>query len=433
MPSHPAEQVQSLPSVCISDVYLVLRSNGQYYPATIIESRPGESGETEYYVHYKNRDRRLDEWVTLNRIDASQKLNPKCESNIPSPLPIEQDARLTRNQKRRFTEMYAAARQEQESLDSATQKLEREHQEFTRVKFIDHIQFGKYEIDTWYFSPYPEEYRRLSKLWICEYCLKYMKSGPTWLKHTTEICRQHHPPGKQIYHKANLTVFEIDGNEQKLYCQNLCLLAKLFLDHKTLYYDVAPFMFYVLCETDREGCHVVGYFSKEKASADNYNLACILTLPPFQKRGIGRFLITLSYELTKIERVVGTPEKPLSDLGRLSYRSYWESVIFGYLTEHPSCSLEQLSTSTCISVDDILWTLRFHRGVSLWRCGRHIYLRQDSLKAYLELLLERADKARELAKSKSFKKLAGDPVDFDVSCLRWDPPSRSPQLKSKRS
>lgn len=48
----------------------------------------------------------------------------------------------------------------------------------------------------------------------------------------------------------------------QLYCQNLCLLAKLFLDHKTLYYDVAPFMFYVLCESDREGCHVVGYFSK---------------------------------------------------------------------------------------------------------------------------------------------------------------------------
>jgi hypothetical protein len=39
-------------------------------------------------------------------------------------------------------------------------------------------------------------------------------------------------------------------------------MAKLFLDHKTLYFDVEPFMFYVLTEVDRFGCHLVGYFSK---------------------------------------------------------------------------------------------------------------------------------------------------------------------------
>ena len=48
----------------------------------------------------------------------------------------------------------------------------------------------------------------------------------------------------------------------QVYCQNLCLLAKLFLDHKTLYFDVEPFLFYILTEVDRQGCHVVGYFSK---------------------------------------------------------------------------------------------------------------------------------------------------------------------------
>jgi MOZ/SAS family len=48
----------------------------------------------------------------------------------------------------------------------------------------------------------------------------------------------------------------------QVYCQNLCLLAKMYLDHKTLYYDVEPFLFYVLCECDDRGCHFVGYFSK---------------------------------------------------------------------------------------------------------------------------------------------------------------------------
>jgi hypothetical protein len=42
----------------------------------------------------------------------------------------------------------------------------------------------------------------------------------------------------------------VDGKKEKNFCQNLCFLAKLFLDHKTLYYDVDLFLFYVLCEID---------------------------------------------------------------------------------------------------------------------------------------------------------------------------------------
>jgi len=57
-----------------------------------------------------------------------------------------------------------------------------------------------------------------------------------------------------------VAVFEVDGKRHKTYCQNLCLLSKLFLDHKTLYYDVDPFLFYVLCEVDADGYHTVGYF-----------------------------------------------------------------------------------------------------------------------------------------------------------------------------
>ena len=45
-------------------------------------------------------------------------------------------------------------------------------------------------------------------------------------------------------------------------------MAKLFLDHKTLYFDVEPFLFYILCEVDRQGAHIVGYFSKEKESPE---------------------------------------------------------------------------------------------------------------------------------------------------------------------
>jgi hypothetical protein len=50
----------------------------------------------------------------------------------------------------------------------------------------------------------------------------------------------------------------VDGNINKIYCQNLCLLAKLFLDHKTLYYDVEPFLFYVLTKNDSKVCYLRG-------------------------------------------------------------------------------------------------------------------------------------------------------------------------------
>lgn len=61
--------------------------------------------------------------------------------------------------------------------------LEKEHEEITKVKNIDIIELGRYEIDTWYFSPYPEEFSNTSKLYLCEFCLKYMKKRKTLCRH----------------------------------------------------------------------------------------------------------------------------------------------------------------------------------------------------------------------------------------------------------
>ena len=165
-------------------------------------------------------------------------------------------------------------------MDPTTAALEKEHEALTKVKYIDKIQIGKYEIDTWYFSPYPEEYGKQSKLFICEYCLKYMRLEKSYQRHLTE-CLWRQPPGKEIYRKGACSVFEVNGSDHKIYCQNLCLLAKLFLDHKTLYFDVEPFLFYVLTEVDKQGCHLVGYFSKVRklgTSCLNHLENCIHTV-----------------------------------------------------------------------------------------------------------------------------------------------------------
>ncbi|KAI9274757.1 acyl-CoA N-acyltransferase [Phascolomyces articulosus] len=227
----------------------------------------------------------------------------------------------------------------------------------SRGTHIQKVHIGLYLIDVWYLAPYPEEYSHLQVLYICEFCLSYMKSAFVAKRHKAK-CPMKHPPGDEIYRDGMISVFEVDGRKNKIYCQNLCLLAKMFLDHKTLYYDVEPFLFYILTEMDADGCHFVGYFSKEKKSLLDYNLSCIMTLPCYQRKGYGQFLIDFSYMLSRKEGKVGTPERPLSDLGLLSYRKYWTQTICAVLEKMPTSSIEELSQITSIAIEDILFTLQ---------------------------------------------------------------------------
>jgi histone acetyltransferase MYST4 len=158
-------------------------------------------------------------------------------------------------------------------------------------------------------------------------------------------------------------VFEVDGNVNRIYCQNLCLLAKLFLDHKTLYYDVEPFLFYVLTRNDSYGCHFIGYFSKEKHCPQKYNLSCITVLPICQRRGYGSFLIELSYLISQKEGQVGTPERPLSALGAQTYEAFWKIKIVQHLLnafydKQTKWIIRSIMQATGMASDDILETLQ---------------------------------------------------------------------------
>uniref|UniRef100_A0A8B9E909 histone acetyltransferase n=1 Tax=Anser cygnoides TaxID=8845 RepID=A0A8B9E909_ANSCY len=275
----------------------------------------------------------------------------------------------------------------------------------TSGRYPSVIEFGKYEIQTWYSSPYPQEYARLPKLYLCEFCLKYMKSKSILLRHSKK-CGWFHPPANEIYRRNDLSVFEVDGNVSKIYCQNLCLLAKLFLDHKTLYYDVEPFLFYVLTKNDEKGCHLVGYFSKEKLCQQKYNVSCIMIMPQYQRQGFGRFLIDFSYLLSRREGQAGSPEKPLSDLGRLSYLAYWKSVILEYLNCHheKQISIKGMSRATGMCPHDIATTLQQHSMIDK-REDRFVIIRREKLI------------------SSHMEKLKANPRinEVDPESLRWTP------------
>jgi len=244
---------------------------------------------------------------------------------------------------------------EHEGMDATSLRL---HEEATKIKTIGNIQIGKFRCETWYYSPYPSGFQGLECLYVCEFCLSFYATAKELERHSIR-CVLTHPPGDEIYRHDMNSVFEVDGRKNATFCENLSYLAKLFLDHKNLYYDLEPFLFYVLTENDEMGHHIVGYFSKEKDSSLSYNLSCILTLPFYQRKGYGKFLITLSYELSIKEGKLGTPERPLSDLGRISYYRWWIQKIISFfrIHENDSFCLADIMKETGIIEKDILSVL----------------------------------------------------------------------------
>lgn len=283
------------------------------------------------------------------------------------------------------------------------------------------VNFGGWEIETWHAAPYPEEYSKNRVLYICEFCLKYMNSDYVAWRHkvghseltlleSSDIkqlkCPAKHPPGDEIYRDGKYSFFEVDGRKNPVYCQNLCLLAKLFLGSKTLYYDVEPFLFYVMTENDNYGCHFVGYFSKEKRPSSLNNVSCILVLPIHMRKGYGQYLIEFSYLLTRVEKKTGSPEKPLSDMGLVSYRKYWRLLLCQELLEQKGpISIAAISERTGMTPDDIVSALEGLRALVRDPVTKKYAFRLDLnyFKSYIEKC-----------------QAAGNP-SIKAECLVWTP------------
>lgn len=127
-----------------------------------------------------------------------------------------------------------------------------------------------------------------------------------------------------------------------------------------------------------------------------------MTLPCYQRHGYGRFLIEFSYLLSRKEGMAGTPEKPLSDLGKLSYQSYWKSTILSFIKEKSMITIEEISKATGMNVHDIASTLQTFSMISYKEEEAESKYDIEIEKKYLNLL----EKQR---------------LKVDEDCLRWTP------------
>lgn len=429
----------------------------EFRRAEILSSRKTPAHGLEFYVHYTEFNKRLDEWVSVKRLDfnrpiefpvkkplktdtpkkerganngstaANRKNNIKKKSENNNNNEVDKVVLGNEDEHDQTVEMDVAEEDEEDkesntfSKDQEIEKLRtsgsmtQSNQEIARVKNLNKIQMGQHEVEAWYFSPYPIEYAYCDMLFICEFCLSYYGSHKQLSRHRAR-CQLHHPPGNEIYRHGEISFFEIDGRKQKVWCRNLCLLSKLFLDHKTLYYDVDPFLFYCMTQRDEKGYHLIGYFSKEKESSENYNVACILTLPQYQRLGYGRLLIAFSYELSKAEGRPGSPEKPLSDLGLLSYRAYWtETIIELLLNSTEEITIEEISLQTSITTQDILHTLQNIGALKYYR-GQHIICLGDKV---VEQFERNNEKKKSRKRTIEPGKLEWKPLHFTPAQLRF--------------
>lgn len=227
----------------------------------------------------------------------------------------------------------------------------------------------------------------LDKLYVCEYCFKYTDVEQECQAHRISCTfKKTYPPvGKLMYRDeySQYIITKVRGFENVLFTQNLCLFGKLFLDNKSVYYNVDPFDFYIVYghdSTDDKSSNLkfkpMGFFSKEVLSWDSdNNLACICVFPPFQRKGLGNLLIEFLYELAAVTtgQKFSGPEFPLSPFGKISYYNYWSKKLTLTLYEHiikegrVSFNLTEIANLTGFRREDILITLEYmkvlHRSI----------------------------------------------------------------------
>lgn len=204
----------------------------------------------------------------------------------------------------------------------------------------------------------------LDVLYVCPYCFKFTDIQNEW-EHHLNCCKfKSNLPGKVMYNDGALVIRKVKGVDHRLFCQCMSLMAKFFLDNKSIFYDLDYFDFYVAYQLLDRHEVPMGFYSRELLSWESNNLSCICVLPCYQNRGLGTKLIDFSYKLSQYEQQISGPERPFSPLGKFTYLRYWcrclaLSFVYGSLSTRHHVTLQMISETIGFRVEDILFALSF--------------------------------------------------------------------------
>ena len=90
-----------------------------------------------------------------------------------------------------------------QAQQKASIKIEDDLRGLPDTKGIRYLEMGHYEMEAWYQSQYPDQYNHQPKIYVCEFCLKYMRSKIVLRRHMAK-CVWRHPPGDEIYRWGKL-------------------------------------------------------------------------------------------------------------------------------------------------------------------------------------------------------------------------------------
>uniref|UniRef100_A0A1I7U058 histone acetyltransferase n=1 Tax=Caenorhabditis tropicalis TaxID=1561998 RepID=A0A1I7U058_9PELO len=275
------------------------------------------------------------------------------------------------------------------------------------------------ELKSLYGSPFPDEVFHLKTVHTCDYCLEFFTSKDTLKLHLRRCIRM--PPGAEIYKKGDISIFEVHGKRQKPFCHNLCLMARLFLESKTVFHDTEHFMFYVLTIATDEGNKFVGYFSREMYYPPGFSMMCLMVLPIYQGKGYGRLLIELSYAMAKTQGLTLGPETPLSEDGKRAHEQFWIWALCDFLKNRESttagCSIEEIAKNTGIKSDDLMEIMKKLKWIRLPVSKNLNKLKYEIDEKFVADTLK-AEKDR-IKRGRSC---------FDVNCFTWEPKKITPQM-----
>jgi GNAT superfamily N-acetyltransferase len=335
-------------------------------PATIVDvKRLAHSQGSAVFLRWRDSPRRFAEWLPVAHI---------APESVPADLVgwLQTPCTDLRCFDAVGDDLRAGFKNTIEFLE------ERLRRDMSSPNCMRRLHFLGHEMAPWYYSPYEVLYGEFSHAsetlhdaFFCPFTLTPFESHARLRRHLASHVRSGGPltvPGIEVYRDdaAGVSLMEVDGRVHTVFCRNVFLMAKCFLECKLVGHDTDLYMFYVVALHAEK--HVpgqlrfgdgvtkgnggaphgtlptpkifAGYYTYERGSVD-CNLACIVTLPCFQGRGLGRFLIDASYAIGYRKGIVGSPERPLSDLGRAAYDRFWAEKVWAWALHAAVEALEQ--------------------------------------------------------------------------------------------